>query len=77
MKGVAKVAHGVGNVDLIEVPEPAVRPGNVRIEAKAAGVCGTDLHISIGQITAFLTETPYGSRVRPCRRRRGPQRARC
>jgi L-iditol 2-dehydrogenase len=45
MKGVAKVARGEGNVDLIDVPDPEVIPGHVLIEAKAAGVCGTDLHI--------------------------------
>ena len=45
MKGVAKVARGEGNVDLIEVPEPQVTPGHVLIEVKAAGICGTDLHI--------------------------------
>ena len=45
MKGVAKVARGDGNVSIIEVPEPEVTPGHVLIEVKAAGVCGTDLHI--------------------------------
>jgi L-iditol 2-dehydrogenase len=45
MKGVAKVASGVGNVQLIDVPEPEVKPGYVLIEVKAAGICGTDLHI--------------------------------
>ena len=45
MKGVAKVARGDGYVELIDVPEPEVSPGHVLIEVKAAGVCGTDLHI--------------------------------
>lgn len=45
MKGVAKIARGEGNVSLIDVPEPEVRPGHVVLEVKAAGVCGTDLHI--------------------------------
>ena len=45
MKGVAKLAPGEGNVGLLEVPEPAVIPGHVLIEVRAAGVCGTDLHI--------------------------------
>jgi L-iditol 2-dehydrogenase len=45
MKGLAKVAPGVGNVQLIDVPEPEVKPGYVLIEVKAAGICGTDLHI--------------------------------
>jgi L-iditol 2-dehydrogenase len=45
MKGVAKVARGEGNVELIDAPLPTVIPGHVLIEVKAAGICGTDLHI--------------------------------
>jgi L-iditol 2-dehydrogenase len=45
MKGVAKLAPGEGNVGLLEAPEPDILPGHVLIEVKAAGVCGTDLHI--------------------------------
>ncbi|MHB1417852.1 MAG: zinc-dependent alcohol dehydrogenase [Chloroflexota bacterium] len=45
MKGVVKFAHGVGNVELRDVPEPEAGPGEVKVEVKAAGVCGTDLHI--------------------------------
>jgi L-iditol 2-dehydrogenase len=45
MKGVVKFAPGVGNVELREALEPAVGPGQVKIAVKAAGICGTDLHI--------------------------------
>jgi L-iditol 2-dehydrogenase len=45
MQGVAKLARGDGNVGLLDVPEPEPIPGHVLIEVKAAGVCGTDLHI--------------------------------
>ena len=45
MRGVAKVARGEGNVQLIDVPEPTVTSKHVLIEVQAAGVCGTDLHI--------------------------------
>jgi L-iditol 2-dehydrogenase len=45
MKGVAKVARGEGNVEIIEVAEPQIKPGHVLIAVKAAGICGTDLHI--------------------------------
>lgn len=55
MKGVAKIAPGEGNVALIEVPVPAVTPGHVLIEVKAAGICGTDLHIYHDE---FKTEPP-------------------
>ena len=45
MKGVVKFARGDGNVELREVREPELRPGCVRVEVEACGICGTDLHI--------------------------------
>lgn len=45
MKAVVKTAPGRGNVSLIEVPEPACGPGQVKIEVGACGICGTDLHV--------------------------------
>lgn len=45
MKAVMKVARGVGNVELREIDEPSVGPGQVKIAVRAAGICGTDLHI--------------------------------
>jgi len=45
MKAVVKYAHGKGNVELREVPEPSPKPNEVMIEVKAAGICGSDLHI--------------------------------
>ncbi len=45
MLGVAKTAPGIGNVALVERPEPVVRPGHVVLEVVGAGICGTDLHI--------------------------------
>ncbi|MHB1004233.1 MAG: zinc-dependent alcohol dehydrogenase [Chloroflexota bacterium] len=45
MQAVVKYARGVGNVALRDIPEPEAGPGQVKIEVKAVGVCGTDLHI--------------------------------
>ncbi len=45
MQAIMKLAPGVGNVGLGEVPEPSAGPGQVKIRVKAAGLCGTDLHI--------------------------------
>ena len=45
MKAVMKVATGVGHVELRDIAEPAPGPGQVLIRVKAAGICGTDLHI--------------------------------
>jgi L-iditol 2-dehydrogenase len=50
MLGVAKLAEGVGNIDLVErEPAAVVPPGYVRLEVHAAGICGTDLHIEAGE----------------------------
>lgn len=45
MKAVVKVQKGVGNVEYREVPEPKPKADEVKVEVKAAGVCGTDIHI--------------------------------
>jgi L-iditol 2-dehydrogenase len=45
MKGVMKVAAGVGNIEVREIEEPSPPPGHVKIAVKAAGICGTDIHI--------------------------------
>ena len=45
MKAVVKTRPEPGNVEFIEVPDPAARAGQLVIEVKAAGVCGTDIHI--------------------------------
>jgi L-iditol 2-dehydrogenase len=45
MKAVMKTAPGEGNVEVREIPEPEPPPGHVTIAVRAAGICGTDLHI--------------------------------
>jgi L-iditol 2-dehydrogenase len=57
MKAVVKYAPGPGNVDLRDVPEPIPGPGEVKIEVKAVGICGSDLHIYDGDIK-LLMRTP-------------------
>jgi L-iditol 2-dehydrogenase len=47
--GLAKLAAGEGNVDLAERPERPPGPGEVALDVAAAGVCGTDLHIWLGE----------------------------
>ena len=45
MRAVVKTAPGAGHVELRQVPEPTPGAGEVLIAVKAAGICGTDLHI--------------------------------
>ncbi len=45
MKGVVKYARGHGFVELREVVEQPPGPDQVKIEVKATGICGSDLHL--------------------------------
>lgn len=46
MKALMKIAKGPGNVEVREIPIPEIPQDDwVLIKVKAAGVCGTDLHI--------------------------------
>jgi L-iditol 2-dehydrogenase len=50
MQALVKYAPGEGNVELRTVREPVPGPKQVKVEVKAAGVCGSDLHILHDQI---------------------------
>ena len=45
MVGLFKTAKGPGQMALRESPVPVPKPNEVLIEVKAAGICGTDIHI--------------------------------
>jgi len=45
MKGLVKYALGPGNMEIRDMPEPTAGPGQVKIQIKYAGICGSDLHI--------------------------------
>ena len=45
MKAVVKTAPGDGNIEVLDIPEPEAGAGQVKIAVRAAGICGTDLHI--------------------------------
>lgn len=53
MKAVMKIARGVGNVELRDIPEPTPENGQVKIRVAAAGICGTDLHIYKDEFRSF------------------------
>lgn len=45
MTAVVKTKRGVGNIEVQEVEIPKVEPDSLLVEVKAAGICGTDIHI--------------------------------
>ncbi len=45
MQGLFKTAKGPGNMELRETSVPEPQPNEVLLEIKAAGICGTDIHI--------------------------------
>ena len=40
-----KTARGIGNVEFHDIPESITEPEEVKVRLKAAGICGTDIHI--------------------------------
>lgn len=45
MKALVKTKVGVGNVELLDIPEPTPKENEVKIKVKACGICGTDIHV--------------------------------
>lgn len=44
----AVVLDGRGSVDVREIPDPTPGPTDVVVAPEAVGICGTDLHLAIG-----------------------------
>ncbi|WP_018924608.1 zinc-binding dehydrogenase [Salsuginibacillus kocurii] len=44
MKALVKTEHGFGHLEIQDKPEPEAGRGQVKIEVKCAGVCGSDIH---------------------------------
>jgi L-iditol 2-dehydrogenase len=45
MKALTKYARGIGNVALMDMPEPECADNQVILEVDCCGICGTDLHV--------------------------------
>ncbi|MCL4514874.1 MAG: zinc-binding dehydrogenase [Firmicutes bacterium] len=57
MHGLFKTDSGPGNMEVREIAAPKPGPGEVMIEVKASGICGSDLHIYHSDI-AIPTRPP-------------------
>jgi L-iditol 2-dehydrogenase len=55
MKGLAKLRSGPGHLDIAERPEPVAGGNRVVIDVLRVGICGTDLHIALGD---YVTVPP-------------------
>jgi L-iditol 2-dehydrogenase len=55
MLAIRKLARGIGNVSVEELPVPVAGPEEVVAEVDSAGICGTDLHIYLDE---FETSPP-------------------
>jgi L-iditol 2-dehydrogenase len=53
MLALVKTAPGVGNLEVLEIEEPVPPEGYVKIAVRAAGICGTDLHIYYDEFRSF------------------------
>ncbi len=58
MKALVKYAKGPGNMEVRDVPEPSPGPGQIKIEVRAAGICGSDLHIFHDDIDGIPINPP-------------------
>jgi L-iditol 2-dehydrogenase len=45
MKALRKLQRGPGHVEIVHVEPPCPGPGEVLVQVRCAGVCGTDVHI--------------------------------
>lgn len=57
MKALVKYKDGPGNMELRDIPEPQPGEGQIKIEIKETGICGSDLHIYNSDI-AIPVKTP-------------------
>jgi L-gulonate 5-dehydrogenase len=51
----AGILYDAKNIRLGEAPNPTIRPDEVLLESKAAGICGTDLHIYRGEFVGRVS----------------------
>ena len=53
MLAIRKLARGMGNIEVTNLPVPSPGPGQVVIKVDSAGICGTDLHIYLDEFETY------------------------
>ncbi len=56
MKGIVRYGLGAGELEYREVPMPKVGPGDVLMQVKAAGLCGSDIHTYDGRVGGIIPQ---------------------
>ena len=51
------IYHGIRNISVVEVPDPTPGPGEVKVNIKYCGICGSDLH---EYLHGPFPESPFG-----------------
>lgn len=51
----AGILYNAKDIRMGEAPMPKIRPEEVLVESKAAGICGTDLHIYLGEFAGRVS----------------------
>jgi L-iditol 2-dehydrogenase len=51
MKALVKTTAGIGNLEVLDLPEPIPEPDQLKVEVKVCAICGTDLHIHDDEYT--------------------------
>jgi 2-desacetyl-2-hydroxyethyl bacteriochlorophyllide A dehydrogenase len=51
----AGILYKAKQIRLGEAPDPVIGPDEILLESKAAGICGTDLHIYLGEFEARVS----------------------
>ena len=51
----AVLNEGANRLQIEDVPDPVVGPGDVRVRVRACGVCGSDVHATIHPVIAIKT----------------------
>lgn len=53
MRALVKYAHGVGNMEIRDVPIPVISDDEVLVKVKCVGVCGTDIKVYDDEFVNF------------------------
>lgn len=63
MRALRKTTAGPGNVEIVDIPEPAPQKNQVRLRVAFAGICGTDLHIYHGKFAKVRPPVTLGHEI--------------